>query len=151
MRRADREIIDRDLIDKMILSESVVRLGLIDNGKPYVVPMSFGYDGKAFYFHSALEGRKIDALKKSPYASFELDKPGELQTGSVACAYSIKFESVIGDGKVEFINDDNEKKYALNLLMAHYTDKGDYDFPPNALSSVCCFKLIVESISMKKK
>lgn len=151
MRRNDREITDKTLIDQMILSEKVVRLGIMDNDKVYVVPMSFGYDGKAFYFHSALAGRKIDLLKKTHYATFELDSVGELVTGPVACAYSVNFESVIGEGRVEFIEDADEKRTALNVLMKHYTDKGDWDIPQQALSSVCCFKLIVENISMKKR
>lgn len=151
MHRNDREITDKTLIDQMILSERVVRLGIRDNDKVYVVPMSFGYDGKAFYFHSALVGRKVDLLRKTQYATFELDRVGDLVTGAVACAYSVNFESVIGEGRVEFIDDADEKRTVLNLLMKHYTDKGDWDIPQQALVSVCCFKLIVENISMKKR
>ena len=64
MRRKNREVTDRARIEEIIRSCHVCRLGFVDDGRAYIVPMNFGYveeDGKyVFYFHSAKEGRKID-------------------------------------------------------------------------------------------
>ena len=58
MRRTDKEITDQDLISRVIQNAQVCRLGLARDNIPYILPVSFGYDGKAIYFHTAKEGRK---------------------------------------------------------------------------------------------
>jgi hypothetical protein len=46
MRRKDEEINDQSKIEAIIRSAGVCRLGLSDNGRPYIVPMSFGYQDR---------------------------------------------------------------------------------------------------------
>ena len=47
-----------------------------DKAFPYAVPISYVYDGEHIYFHSALEGHKIDAIRRNPNASFAvIDHP----------------------------------------------------------------------------
>jgi nitroimidazol reductase NimA-like FMN-containing flavoprotein (pyridoxamine 5'-phosphate oxidase superfamily) len=46
MRRTEKEI-GRAEIDAIIRRSQVCRLGLSDQGEPYVVPLCFGYDGQA--------------------------------------------------------------------------------------------------------
>ena len=66
MRRRDREITDRNEIIRLIDVSKVCRLGLSDDGMPYIVPMLYGYaeeDGQiVFYFHGARKGRKMDII-----------------------------------------------------------------------------------------
>jgi hypothetical protein len=52
MRRSDREITHRERIDEIIRGCEVCHLGMADRDQPYVVPVSFGYDGQDVYFHS---------------------------------------------------------------------------------------------------
>lgn len=76
MRRNDREITDREKIREIIQKCYCCRLGFNDAGKVYIVPLSFGYeeigDRRVFYFHGATEGRKIELIRKTHYAAFEL-------------------------------------------------------------------------------
>jgi len=44
MRRKDREITDFNEIVQLISSMKVLRLGLIDDDFPYIVPLNFGAD-----------------------------------------------------------------------------------------------------------
>ena len=60
MRKANREIIDKSAIRAIMEEALVCRIGLCDDGTPYVVPMNFGYDGVYIYLHSALAGRKLE-------------------------------------------------------------------------------------------
>jgi nitroimidazol reductase NimA-like FMN-containing flavoprotein (pyridoxamine 5'-phosphate oxidase superfamily) len=53
MRRAGKEITDRAGIDGILRDARVCRIGLPDEGRPYVVPVCFGYRDGALYFHSA--------------------------------------------------------------------------------------------------
>ena len=62
VRRDDKEIASRSEIDDIIRGCKVCHLGLAVDGEPYIVPVSFGYDGEAVYFHTAPEGKKIDFI-----------------------------------------------------------------------------------------
>ncbi len=154
MRRKDREITDNKRIDEIISKCRICRLGFNDNGKVYIVPLNFGFeekDGKRiFYFHGAKEGRKIELIKTSPYAGFEMDTDYELITGNTACNYSAAYQSIIGNGSVSFVESIADKTQALNLLMYADTGKKNWSFPSEALENVCVFRLEVEEISCKE-
>ena len=67
MRRRDREVTDSNEIIHILDTGKVLHLGLVDQGKPYIVPMNYGYilEGNklVFYLHGALEGRKLDIIR----------------------------------------------------------------------------------------
>lgn len=73
MRRTDREIANRKEIEDILRRSTVCRLAMIDAGRPYLVPLCFGYDAGILYFHSAPVGKKIDLLKKNRNVCFEFD------------------------------------------------------------------------------
>lgn len=64
MRRTDREVRDINGVFDIVDRCSVVHLGMVDNGKPYVVALNFGYDREGdtliMYLHCAMEGKKIN-------------------------------------------------------------------------------------------
>ena len=156
MRRKDRELKDITDVFKVIDNCTIVRLAMVDNGKPYVVALNFGYDRKGedliLYFHSAMEGRKIDIWKKAPDVYFEMDTVNEFIRGTEQnpCSFCWRFDSVMGSGKVEFILDNDEKTYALNRIIQHLdkTDKA-YVFPANRLERTCVYKVVSKDISGK--
>jgi nitroimidazol reductase NimA-like FMN-containing flavoprotein (pyridoxamine 5'-phosphate oxidase superfamily) len=155
MRRKDREVTDGEKINQAISACHCCRLGFYDDGEIYIVPLNFGYaqkDGKrTFYFHSAKEGRKIDLISKTRAAGFELDTNYKLREGETACQYSARFLSVIGTGRVEFVEDRPEKEAALRAIMLHNTGKDHWDFSDAMLDTVCIFKLEVKEISCKEQ
>ncbi len=53
MRREDKKIIGRTEIDQIIKNTNVCRIAFADNNTPYIVPVSFGYDGKDIFIHTA--------------------------------------------------------------------------------------------------
>ena len=85
------------------------------------------------------------------HAGFELDTNHEIYTkGDKACNYTARFQSVIGNGKVEIIEDSQEKMKALLELMKKNTGKSDWEFDERMLKAVCVFKLVVEEMSCKE-
>lgn len=154
MRRKDREVIKDEEIDKIISNCHCCRLGFQDDGNIYIVPLSFGFQKengrRIFYFHSAKEGRKIDLIRKNHYVGFELDTNYKLNEGTNACSYSARFQSVIGSGKVEFLEEREEKKKALCVIMCHNTGKEEWEFSEEMLHAVCIFKLEVEELTCKE-
>jgi len=148
MRRSDRKIKDKIVIDEIIRHCRVCRLAMCDDGQPYIVPLNFGYDGRFLYFHAALEGRKIDIIKKNNRVGFEFDILHDIVMAREACKCGARYESVIGSGTAEIVNDSEGKKEALEWIMHQYKD-GSWDFPEEILKKTLILRVCVLEISGK--
>jgi nitroimidazol reductase NimA-like FMN-containing flavoprotein (pyridoxamine 5'-phosphate oxidase superfamily) len=150
MRKKEREIKDIKIIDDIIRRCQVCRLAMCDDGQPYIVPLNFGYDGSFLYFHAALEGRKIDIIKRNNRVGFEFDILHDIVTAKRACDFSAKYESVIGSGTAEILDDLDAKKEALELIMRQY---GSYanDFSDEILKKTLILSVRILEISGKAK
>lgn len=149
MRRKDREITDKTEIERIIREALVCRVALSDDNSPYVFPVCFGYKDGCIYFHSALEGKKIEILKKNSRICFEMDIEHELVEGERGCDWGMFYSSVIGYGTASCVEDVEEKKQALNILLEHYTSR-KYDFASQPLDQVAVIKIQVENMTGKK-
>ena len=149
MKRSDQEIKDRDQLDAIIKRNRVCRLGVCDDGKPYVVPMCYGYDGASLYMHGSPKGKKMDILQKNKHVCFEFDEIGATQQAEQACAWGIDYKSIIGLGTAEFLDDIEEKRKALNCIMQQYTDQ-PFEFPEPAIKGTCVIKIHIDSMTGKK-
>ena len=87
-----------------------------DEAFPYAVPISYVYDGAHIYFHSALEGHKIDAIRQNPNASFAVIDQDEI----IPEKYTTAFRSVIVFGSIRIIEDEEEKRIAVRKLALKY-------------------------------
>jgi nitroimidazol reductase NimA-like FMN-containing flavoprotein (pyridoxamine 5'-phosphate oxidase superfamily) len=149
MRRTDREITDRGIIDEFLHKATVIYIGLSHNGKPYVVPMNFGYDGENIYLHSAQAGKKIEAIQQCAYISFTAVAYDVVVPGEKACNWSAKYQSIMGGGTATFVNDEEEKKQALDYLMNKF-DKGPFEYQQQVLARVTIIKIKISEISGKQ-
>ena len=71
MRRKEKEIVQKSEIEAVIHGSVICRIGLSDDNIPYVVPLCFGYQDNMIYIHGALEGKKINILRKNKNVCFE--------------------------------------------------------------------------------
>ena len=62
-----------DEIDRVLRSEAIGRIGCYAFGRPYVVPITYAYDGVAVYGHSR-EGLKLRMMRMHPTVCFEVDR-----------------------------------------------------------------------------
>ena len=154
MRRADREVTDPERIAAIIAACDIVEVAYADAEGLTIVPLNFGYaeeNGKrVFYFHSAKSGRKLDLIAGAPSVGFELDVNYALVEGEEACRHTARFQSVIGTGRVSFVEEAAQKEAALQALMLHNTGKDGWTFSGAMLDSVRVFKLEVETLSCKE-
>jgi uncharacterized protein len=151
MRRGEKEIEDREEIEEIIGRALVCRLGMVDAGKPYVVPLSFGYEEGSLYLHSASAGRKVEVLRQSPEICFEMDVDCEVARGEQACQWGMRFRSIIGFGRAEFLEDVAEKRKGLEVIMAHYAEAGErFAFADREVARTVVIRVEIESISGKK-
>ena len=112
MRRKKQALSQQEVEDIFYKGTSGVLALLGDNDYPYAVPISYVYDGEKIYFHSAKSGHKIDAIRRTAKASFcvvdkDLVVPEE---------YTTYFRSVIAFGRIRIIEDDSEKRAAVEKL-----------------------------------
>lgn len=142
---------ERKLIEKIIKSELVCYVGMIDvDNLPYVIPMNFGYENDIIYLHSAQEGKSIESLSINPNICITFCEQPQLtyQNEEVACSYRVRGSSVIAQGKVEFIENFEEKIKALNIIMKQYTER-IFTYSVPAINNVKVWKVNIEKVSAR--
>lgn len=152
MRRKEREITDIHQLQQILEECKVCRVAMQDKDGLYLIPLNFGYqyqNGKlTLYLHSAKEGRKISALSQNSSVCFEMDCSHKLVEGDVACAYSYEYQSIVGYGTARIVEDKEEKKQALSILMKHMTEK-KFEFTDSMADLVAVIKIEADSFSGK--
>ena len=149
MRRKENEITGIDEIERVIKKAIYCQIGLVDNDEPYVVPVCFGYERNTLYFHGALEGRKVELIKRNNKICFEIDADVEIVKAEKPCDWAVNYRSVIGVGKAHILENDKEKSYGLRLIMKQYTE-GDFNFPKPMLDSTLVVRVDIERITGKQ-
>ncbi|ORC33852.1 hypothetical protein B4O97_14405 [Marispirochaeta aestuarii] len=149
MRRKDKEITDNSLIDEILSNNTVCRVALSDGDTPYVIPMNYGYKDRAFYLHSAPEGRKLNFLQKNKKVCIEVTDSIESVTSDKACGYGTKYRSVICTGTAHFVTDVKQKIEGLKIIMRQQTGNSEWDIPKTAVSNVLVLKILIEEVSGK--
>ncbi|KAJ3424308.1 cytoplasmic protein-related [Anaeramoeba flamelloides] len=99
------EIKELSKIHDIIKSSQSVRIAFPpdEDGYPYILPFTFGFENNTFYFHSNKKGRKLDFFKEQPKVKvgFQLDTDLKLVLGKRSCDCDIKYRSVVGAGIAE--------------------------------------------------
>lgn len=121
MRRHRQQLSQEESISIIERATSGTLALLGDEDYPYAVPISFVYHDGCLYFHSAVEGHKIDAIRRHDKASFcvidQDDVHGE--------QYTTFFRSVIAFGHISIIEDEDEKIAAARMLGNRYNPNHD--------------------------
>ena len=151
MRKADREIRDRESIRALMEEALVCRIGLADGLTPYVVPMNFGLGEGCLYLHCATEGRKLEILRKNDRVCFEMDLLREIKQGSETCGWSARYESVIGFGRAVFLTDPDQKRRGLDRIMDHYGAGAPFRYPDDVLARTTVIRIDITEISGKRR
>ena len=149
MRRKEKEIAQESDIEEIIRSARICRLGLSDGEQPYIVPLCFGYHDGTLYFHGALEGRKLDIIRKNCHACFEIDVKTEIVQAEEACGWGVRYQSVIGFGRATILEDPHEKQRAIEIIMSQYTDRR-FHFPDAAVQNTAVIKVDIERMTGKQ-
>ena len=138
-----RTIAQNSGILEIIRSCPWCHIAMVDTeGRPYVIPMNFGFHDNMIYMHGAQLGKKISILRQNPDVciNFSTDQVLRYQNEEVACSWSMKYRSVLCYGKVEFITAPDEKIAAMHLVMAQFTD-GEFNFNLPAIRDVNVWKI----------
>ncbi len=149
VRREDRSM-DREQIWDFLEMMSVGRLGLIAGGEPYVVPVNHIVVDGALYFHSAHEGRKVEALKENATVCFETDVLYGIRDDQKPCDMGSYYRSVIVFGSAEIVDDRDEALRALELLVEKHSRRPDREkIDPAQLDTVAVIRITPERVTGK--
>jgi|SRR5688572_18446194 nitroimidazol reductase NimA-like FMN-containing flavoprotein (pyridoxamine 5'-phosphate oxidase superfamily) len=91
--------LNKHQIDNLLLSQAVGRIGVSDNGRPYIVPVTFVYDGKAIICQSR-EGMKLEILRRNPQVCFEVDSMLDMSNWQSVVVWGA-FEELKGESAVK--------------------------------------------------
>ena len=152
--RRELQITDLDEIISILDKSVIVHLGLVDGDEAYVVPMNYGYimDGErlTLYLHGATEGRKLDLMRQNPKVFFEMECDLQPFEGKTACHYGISYASLMGRGRAEILEDIEEKKKGLSVLMKTQTEK-DFEFTDKMAAVVSVIRIDVTEYTAKRR
>lgn len=154
MTRREFEITEQEQILAILDAAKVLHLGLSDDGQPYVVPMNYGYlceNGTlTLYLHGATAGYKYEVMKKNPKISFSMESDVVLFSGDVACQYGMSYSCLMGRGTAVIVEDAEEKKKGMSVLMKTQTGK-EFAFNDRLVSAVHVIRVDVAEFSAKHR
>ena len=120
--RRKRQLLSDDESIGILQKATAGTLALLgDNDYPYAVPISYVYHEGKLYFHSALAGHKVDAIRNCDKASFCVIDKDDVQPEK----YTTFFRSVIAFGRIHIIEDDKEKLAMARMLGNRYNPNND--------------------------
>jgi uncharacterized protein len=94
-----------DEIEEVLFRHQIGHLACIADGKPYLVPITYTYDGGALYGQT-LPGRKLTALRSDPAICFAVAEHTDPDV----------WRSVVADGVFEEITEESDRSAALARL-----------------------------------
>ncbi|MBM4456638.1 MAG: pyridoxamine 5'-phosphate oxidase family protein [Chloroflexi bacterium] len=106
---------DRAELLEIIAGQRWMTLAMIADGRPYLATMNYGFDAArdCFYFHGATAGKKVAAMIANPDVWGQVIEDRGYVTGKCDHAY----RSVHFAGRVVFLEDEDEKRQALTLMI----------------------------------
>ncbi|MCR4675907.1 MAG: pyridoxamine 5'-phosphate oxidase family protein [Sphaerochaetaceae bacterium] len=118
MRRKERQIGEEECISILKNEKRAVFSVMGDDGYPYTVPVNFVYNEKDgnIYFHCALQGHKIDSIRKNDKVCFTVMDGGVKSEKD----WSYYVKSVVVFGRASIMEEGEDKKAMCRLFGEKY-------------------------------
>jgi len=149
MRRSEKEITDKKIIESILTKSDICRIGISDSDTPYIVPLNYGFSNGNLYFHSAANGRKIELIRRNNRVSFEIEYSTEIVKSDKPCGWTTKYRSLMGTGWIDIIDDPAGIRNGLDIIMTHYGNK-ENEYDEANLKRIVVLKLNIEKITAKQ-
>ncbi|WP_363316732.1 pyridoxamine 5'-phosphate oxidase family protein [uncultured Dysosmobacter sp.] len=150
MRRKDREMPAEFAWSVVDRCEYAFLAMTAEDGSPYGLPVTIVRDGNAVYFHSAMEGRKVECLRRHPRVCLTCVGDTQIQKDR----FTTLFESAVAFGTASEVTGDTEKTKVLRLLCQRHTPENMAAFDKAIAASLhrtAIWKITVEEITGKAK
>jgi uncharacterized protein len=119
-------------VERLLRTQQVGHLGVHGEGRVYVFPINFGYDGTSIYIHSH-EGLKVRLMRSEPEVCLQVDE----------IISPADWRSVMVHGTFEELRDDRERYVAMALIAS----QGMHPQPPSTapytggLEGLVCYRI----------
>jgi len=132
-------------IRNVLSSQVLGRLACTDGKQPYIVPLTYTYDGEYIYGQTN-EGMKLELLRKNPSVCFEVDMMTDMRN----------WKSVIVNGMFEELKEEDAEKareilfYRVYPLMTSSTIHSNQHEVTTDLDDSNRVKCVMYRIKIKK-
>jgi len=134
-------------IDHFLLSQEMGRIACVDGNIPYIVPITYIFDGKSIICQSTI-GRKLEIMRKNPNVCFEVDSRQNMANWQSVIIHGT-FQELEGDEAAE------AREYLFNHIWPYLTSSTIHPHEhDSSLSSVDDFnriKPVIFKIAIKEK
>lgn len=145
MKRTDDLTLAQRLLDQCMFAT----LSLSEpDGTPYGIPVSPVRDGNCLYFHCAVKGRKLNAMRANPRVCLSCVGTAAVRPGE----FDIDYQSVVAFGTACEVTEKEEKIKALRLISEKYCHDDMWDFPrvlEKYLPHTGIWKITLDTITTK--
>ena len=149
MRRKNQQLPD-EMRSSILKKAHTGTLALIDEDNfPYALPINYAFEKNTFYFHCALEGHKLQAIRHCNKASFCVIDKDEIVPEKFTTAYI----SVIVFGEIQITEEVSTKGKALELLGRKYSPGLEQSLQEEinrAFDRTCVIELKIEQMTGKQ-
>ena len=152
IRRKEKEITDRDELFSILREAKYVTIAMCEHDEPYLVTISHGFDqeNNCIYFHCAREGKKFDILSSNN----RIWGQALIDYGYAVGSCDHLYATVQFKGTVEFIDNIDEKRYALMVMIQQLENDpaivAEEQITEKSLTRVGIGKITINAMSGKK-
>ncbi|HVP36628.1 MAG TPA: pyridoxamine 5'-phosphate oxidase family protein [Terriglobales bacterium] len=117
MRKNEREITDQNELMEILKKGKLAAISMCRESEPYIVVLNYGYDKakNSLYFHCAKSGLKIDFIKDNKRVCGTIIE----DLGYIMDECEQKYRSLVFWGEMFFIENLEEKKHGIDVLINH--------------------------------
>lgn len=121
MRKESRQMSAEWALEVMDKAPFITVSMVDEEGMPYALPLSLARtDENTFYFHCALEGKKLDILSKRPKVCLNAVSKCKPTVGPNDGSFTLEFKSAVAFGEAEVVTDEAEKIAALRAICERF-------------------------------
>ena len=147
MRKQDRECLDPEFFDEVFSTADDFCLAMHDGDFPYVIPLNFVRQGNCIYIHCALEGHKLDCIRRNPNVAFTLAADVRIHQDKSTTYY----KSMCGTGRAALVDDPSEKGRVLDAIAQRYAARCPTPTPDAALARTGVVRIDIVNLVGKRK
>lgn len=141
----------REEMERILREERVGYLGLSMDGKPYVVPLNYGYVEGRILFHGALTGKKLDYLRANPRVCFTVGRQfGKVVRHPQGALCHVNLDSVICYGVARIVESVEERKKILNTFNRCLQPDAE-EITPEVASKCCAVEIKVTEMTGRQE
>ena len=118
-RAADRGVYDRAAINAILDEGLVCHVGFVEDGEPFVIPMSHARVGDALHIHGSRAGRTMRVLTSGEPVCVEVTIVDGVVLGRPPVQHGMNYRSVVLFARGRRVTGHDEKLAALKAIMEH--------------------------------